>query len=177
LEDDVKRVDFIAPQPDVVVYNAARPATMQLASADTMLPLRASIIGSDPPMPHHRERPRTRMAALIPAAPPVSDAPANPALTHDTSAPAAPTNAALSNNGGTPVQLGAWRAQAEAASGWDHMVLRAGGLLDGLTPHIISADVPGKGHYYRLRTDPVPDPAGLCEQLKGKGLACIVAKG
>jgi hypothetical protein len=54
---------------------------------------------------------------------------------------------------------------------------RAGGLLDGIMPHIVSADVPGKGHYYRLRTDPVPDPAGFCEQLKAKGLACIVARG
>lgn len=176
LEGDVKRVDFMTPQPEVAVNEPAQPANVQLASAEPPPALRTSIIGSDPPMSHHREHAHTRMVSLSPTAPLATDAPATATPVSDASA-AAPANAAPSTGSGTPVQLGAWRQQADAASGWDHMVLRAGGLLDGLTPHIISADIPGKGHYYRLRTDPVPDPAALCEQLKGKGLACMVAKG
>jgi tetratricopeptide (TPR) repeat protein len=170
LENDVKRVDFMTPQPEVAMNNPPPPANRELASAQAALPLRASIIGSDPPEPRHREVHRTRMASVT--QPPV------PTTLPDAASPT--TDAAPSNpppNGGGAVQLGAWREQADAAMSWSRFMDRAGGLLDGIMPHIVSADVPGKGHYYRLRTDPVPDPAGFCEQLKAKGLACIVARG
>jgi tetratricopeptide (TPR) repeat protein len=73
------------------------------------------------------------------------------------------------------VQLGAWRSQAEADAGWDKARAKAGGLLDRLTPRVVTADLLGKGRYYRLR---VASPAGqsrasLCDALAAKGLTCM----
>lgn len=73
------------------------------------------------------------------------------------------------------VQLGAWRDQADAAAGWNRLQSRAGNLLDGLTPHIEAADIPGRGRYYRLRTGPLgsSEAANLCGALKARGLDCM----
>ncbi|MGN6515190.1 MAG: tetratricopeptide repeat protein [Rhizomicrobium sp.] len=75
----------------------------------------------------------------------------------------------------TLVQLGAWRSKSDAALGWDHAAASADNLLSGATPHIVEADIPGKGHFFRLRTHA---PAGTsaedyCSQLRAKGLNCI----
>ena len=82
-------------------------------------------------------------------------------------------------SGGAMVQLGAWRDETAAAHGWNNIVGRSGGLLDGISPRVVAADIPGKGRFWRLRAEPSSgtDAASLCEQLKAKGLACIVAKG
>jgi tetratricopeptide (TPR) repeat protein len=75
------------------------------------------------------------------------------------------------------VQLGAWREEGDAADGWNHIVGRAGNLLDGLTPEIVAADVPGKGRYYRLRAATLGQSAtDLCNKLQGRGLACMPVK-
>jgi tetratricopeptide (TPR) repeat protein len=94
-----------------------------------------------------------------------------PPSQHETAAPPAA--------GSRMIQLGAWRDQAAAANGWNHIVGRSGGLLSGVNPHVVAADIPGKGRFWRLRAEPSSgvDAASLCEQLKAKGLACIVAKG
>lgn len=78
---------------------------------------------------------------------------------------------------GGEVQLGAWRSQAEAEAGWRKAVSRAGSALEGLRPHIVVADLPGRGRYYRLRTRPATGgPAGLCAALAAAGQACIPAR-
>jgi tetratricopeptide (TPR) repeat protein len=77
------------------------------------------------------------------------------------------------------IQLGAWHSEEDAANGWNRIVGRSGGLLNGMNPSVVAADIPGKGRFWRLRAEPSSgvDAASLCEQLKAKGLACIVAKG
>jgi len=82
---------------------------------------------------------------------------------------------ALDNPGGQQVQLGAWRLEAEAAAGWDHALKAADGALSGFSPHIVAADLPGRGRYYRLRVV-TPDGKQLCAILMAKGLACILAR-
>jgi hypothetical protein len=76
------------------------------------------------------------------------------------------------------VQLGAFHSQSDATLGWDRMVTSAGDLLNGASPRIVEADVPGKGHYWRLRTHAPSGTtaAAFCLQLKTKGLSCIAAK-
>ncbi|MBA2587639.1 MAG: tetratricopeptide repeat protein [Alphaproteobacteria bacterium] len=73
------------------------------------------------------------------------------------------------------VQLGAWRSQAEAGDGWDKAKARAPGQLGRLSPHVVMADLPGKGRYYRLRISPPPgqSQAALCDSLVANGLACM----
>ena len=81
-------------------------------------------------------------------------------------------------DGTADVQLGAWRSEGEANAGWDKAKLRAGGALDGFSPHIVTADLPGKGRYYRLRVS-VTGPqsrSAFCADLSAKGVACLPAR-
>ena len=76
------------------------------------------------------------------------------------------------------VQLGAWRSEGEANAGWDKAKLRAGGALDGLSPHIVTADLLGKGRYYRLRVSVTgaQSRSSFCADLSAKGVACLPAR-
>jgi tetratricopeptide (TPR) repeat protein len=76
---------------------------------------------------------------------------------------------------GPQVQLGAWRSRAEAQAGWTRAAARSGGALDGLSPQIVRADLPGRGTYYRLRVA-TPDPAALCGRLRDAGVDCLRAR-
>ncbi len=80
--------------------------------------------------------------------------------------------------GAADVQLGAWRSEGEANAGWDKAKLRAGGALDGLSPHIVTADLPGKGRYYRLRVSVTgaQSRSSFCADLSAKGVACLPAR-
>lgn len=84
---------------------------------------------------------------------------------------------ALDQGLGGQVQLGAWRTEAEAAQGWNRAVKQAEGVLEGYSPRIVAADIPGAGRYYRLRV--AADKSGsktLCAALQAKGLDCIPAR-
>ena len=87
-------------------------------------------------------------------------------------------SAGTARNSGELVQIGAWRSQSDAAIGWDKAAAQAGDLLSGATPRIVEADVPGKGHFWRLRTQAPSGTAAadFCAQLRSKGLSCIVAR-
>jgi tetratricopeptide (TPR) repeat protein len=78
-------------------------------------------------------------------------------------------------SGAMEVQLGAWRSAAEADAGWSKAKRLAGGMLDGLRPHVLSVDLPGKGRYFRLRVSPASDQgaADVCAGLVAKGIACL----
>jgi tetratricopeptide (TPR) repeat protein len=76
---------------------------------------------------------------------------------------------------GQQVQLGAWRQEDEAAAGWNKALKMADGALAGFSPHIVAADLPGKGRYYRLRVV-TPDGRQLCALLTAKGMDCIPAR-
>jgi tetratricopeptide (TPR) repeat protein len=77
---------------------------------------------------------------------------------------------------GALAQLGAWRSEQEARDGWRLARAGAGGLLDGLTPVIVRAAIPGRGVFWRLRTAPKQPVAQFCAALARKGLACIPAR-
>jgi tetratricopeptide (TPR) repeat protein len=92
--------------------------------------------------------------------------------------PPEPSSGAPVTDTGELVQLGAWRSQGDAALGWNKAAAAAGDLLSSASPRIVEADVPGKGHFWRLRTQA---PAGttaadFCTQLRAKGLSCIAAR-
>jgi tetratricopeptide (TPR) repeat protein len=74
------------------------------------------------------------------------------------------------------IQLGAYRDEAQATDSWNKMTASAAGALDGLSPHIVAAEIPGKGKFYRLRAGPVGDAASLCAKLTARKLACIPVK-
>jgi hypothetical protein len=78
-----------------------------------------------------------------------------------------------SGSGGAQVQLGAWRSAAKARAGWGKAKARAGGTLDGLSPRILVAELPGKGRYYRLRVSPGRSGAELCVCLAARAVPCF----
>ncbi|HEX4635602.1 MAG TPA: tetratricopeptide repeat protein [Rhizomicrobium sp.] len=71
------------------------------------------------------------------------------------------------------VQLGAWRSKAEADAAWHKLKASAAGLLDGSTPQILAADLPGKGRYFRLRVRSGESAARMCIRLAAKALDCF----
>ena len=73
------------------------------------------------------------------------------------------------------VQLGAWRSEAEAKAGWDKAQAQAAELLAGSQPHVVAADLPGKGRYYRLRVSPASGQSRgqFCDSLTAKGVGCF----
>lgn len=71
------------------------------------------------------------------------------------------------------VQLGSWRSEAEARTGWGVAQASVDGLLDGLTPMIVQAAVPGRGTFYRLRVRSRGAPGAFCASLERRGLACL----
>jgi tetratricopeptide (TPR) repeat protein len=83
-----------------------------------------------------------------------------------------------SGHGGMEVQLGAWRSEGEANAGWDKARLRAGQALNGLNPHIVTADLPGRGRYYRLRVAVTAGQSrtAFCADLSARGVACLPAR-
>jgi tetratricopeptide (TPR) repeat protein len=118
--------------------------------------------------------------AMLVLRPPGSAAPARPAQ----ATPIAATVAEQTEPGlrpaldaagkGPQVQLGAWRSEAEAGQGWSVALRRSGGLLEGLSHHIVAVDLPGRGRYYRLRAGPAGP--GLCSALQAQGVDCIAAR-
>lgn len=71
------------------------------------------------------------------------------------------------------VQLGAFNSENAANDAWKRLVRTAGGQLSGLTPQIATADIPGRGRFYRLRTGPVQSATAFCTQLNAQGVDCI----
>jgi tetratricopeptide (TPR) repeat protein len=77
--------------------------------------------------------------------------------------------------GGTVLQLGAFRSEADARTGWKSVLSKTGDTLDGIAPAVIAADVPGKGHFWRLRVGPLDKDyaASICGRIKAKDADCI----
>ena len=77
----------------------------------------------------------------------------------------------------TRVQLGAWRTAIEAAKGWDRIQRRAAGAMDGLSPRVVPANLPGRGTFYRLWVGPVLKASAgrFCAQLQSHRIDCILA--
>ena len=150
-------------------------ASQRLAALDMALPQAAFVLHPPPPRPEPRPVRMARDATSIaPRHVPVTRVSYEPADTIPELRPAI-----LGSMGGHGrVQLGAYRAEADAANGWNQLVVEARGLLGGLTPQIVSVDLPGRGRFYRLRAGPLDhgDANALCHRLKARGLPCMPVK-
>ena len=157
-------------------YQAALTANPQFAlahdrlaalggGADAIIQLKdPSAIQLKPPA--IRRLPQVQPAYAQASAPPGL----KPALNEAVNSAAPPQPAPAS--AGT-IQLGAWRSQAEAANAWSRIARDSGSDLAGLAPQVVAVDLPGKGRYWRLRTDGGPE---LCRSLTAKGLSCLVVR-
>ncbi|HXS06902.1 MAG TPA: hypothetical protein VN723_08940 [Rhizomicrobium sp.] len=77
----------------------------------------------------------------------------------------------------TRVQLGSWRTAIEAAKGWNRIQKRAGGAMDGLSPRVVPASLPGRGIFYRLWVGPVlkASASDFCARLQARRIDCVLA--
>lgn len=92
------------------------------------------------------------------------------------SAPAAPAAAPAAGN--VEVQLAALRSKAEAESLWQKLLARHRDLLSGKSHRIVTAEIAGKGTFYRLRvgTSSPAAATSLCASLTQRNQACILAR-
>ncbi len=161
-------LDMRSPVAVAVVTPRPRPRE-HLAAASYEVPapapqpahpdLRATIVDTDHAAP-----------AAAPSASPVLAAAAAPAASPPAPVPTSPDH---------QIQLGAWRDEADAAQGWNRIAGAVGDLLHNLTPHIVAADLPGKGRYFRLRAGPVDRTAAreICGALRSRGFSCLPVNG
>ena len=77
----------------------------------------------------------------------------------------------------TRVQLGSWRTAIEAAKGWERIQKRAAGAMEGLSPRVVPADLPGRGIFYRLWVGPVlkASASNFCARLQARRIDCVLA--
>jgi hypothetical protein len=77
------------------------------------------------------------------------------------------------------IQIGAFRDRSGADSAWARLRKKHGGLLAGLEPDIMRADLGAKGVFYRLRAGPLNDKGSadsLCLRMKAAKIGCLVVK-
>lgn len=74
------------------------------------------------------------------------------------------------------VQLGAFRNEGAAKAGWSQIATASDGVLAGLNPYIVTVTLPGKGQFWRLRTEVASMQAArkLCVKLADRGLPCLL---
>lgn len=164
-----------APQPQALsVVPVAAPAAPALAAADAR----------PAPVPAPRPVQTIRVARAEPvAATSVEPARAAP---RPASAPqvqpldlgpqrTASVRSAATAGGGTFVQISSHQSEAEARSAFS-AASRRYPLLQGQTPNIRTADIPGRGTWHRLRVGPFSreEAQGFCQRLKAAGGSCVL---
>ncbi|MBY0363961.1 MAG: SPOR domain-containing protein [Phreatobacter sp.] len=159
----------VAPQQALSVVPAAAPA---LAAADT----RSSPV--PPPRPVQTVRvARAEPAAAAPVEP--SRAPARPANQVQPLDLGPQRTASVStgstSGGGTFVQISSHQSEQEARSAFTSAVRRFP-MLQGQTPNVRTAEIPGRGTWHRLRVGPFSrdEAQGLCQRLKAAGGSCVL---
>jgi cell division protein FtsN len=124
--------------------------------------------------------PAVTMPIKPPPAAAVIETPA-PAPVEAPTALTAPTESVTtqaSAGGSVMIQLGSFPNDKLAAGAWSKIKSSNQELLGDYKPTIKSAEIEGKGTWYRLRVGGFADKASaanVCEQLKANGQACIIA--
>lgn len=112
--------------------------------------------------------------AAVVETPTPSPSEAPTALTAPTESVATPVSA----GGSVMIQLGSFPNDKLAAGAWAKIKSSNQELLGDYKPTIKSAEIEGKGTWFRLRVAGFADKASaanVCEQLKANGQACIIA--
>ncbi|MDP2801240.1 MAG: SPOR domain-containing protein [Phreatobacter sp.] len=159
----------VAPQPALSVVPASAPA---LAAADA----RSS------PVPAPRPVQTIRVARAEPVAATSvepSRAPARPVAQTQPLDLGPQRTASVStgstSGGGTFVQISSHQSDQEARTAFTTAVRRFP-MLQGQTPNVRTAEIPGRGTWHRLRVGPFSrdEAQGLCQRLRTAGGSCVL---
>lgn len=164
ITDSMPPVEVAPPAPPVV-----KPAAPKVVAAVPAKPAPAQ------PTP----------SVSMPIAPPPAAAVKTPAVPAPapveesvSALPPASEASAAAASSGVMIQLGSFPNDKLAASAWAKIKSSNQDLLGEYRPTIKSAEIEGKGTWYRLRVAGFADKAtavSVCEQLKATGQACIIA--
>lgn len=161
--EDITQALPSAPTPAPRSVAPLTPATAPLQTKPQALVPSKPVDAAAPPVPK----------AVPPASTPVQPKPAPLAAPENASEVAAAPSA-----GNVMIQLGSFPSDALAASSWSKIKSSNQALLSSYSPKIKSAEIPGKGTWYRLRVGGFADKAAaqeVCDQLQAAGQACIIA--
>ncbi|QCI68796.1 SPOR domain-containing protein [Phreatobacter stygius] len=147
---------------------AATPAAPTLASADS----RSAPTPTPRPARAGRPPADANEAAAAPGARPLDIAPQRTASLRQ---PAAAPPAPAAGGGTSFVQISSHQTEAEARSAFASAQRRYS-VLQGQSANIRSAELPGRGTWYRLRVGPFSrtDAQSFCERLKSSGGSCVI---
>jgi cell division septation protein DedD len=90
------------------------------------------------------------------------------------------TTGSIATSGAYLVQIASYRDMDSAHAAWKKLNAKNGDLVSSLAPDYQTADIAGRGTYYRLRIGPFEtrDAANsLCSKLKARRQDCLVVKG
>jgi hypothetical protein len=92
--------------------------------------------------------------------------------------PVAPPAAVAMPAGGYFVQISSQPSEALAQKSLQSLGARFSGVIEGRPVGIQSAEIPGKGTFYRVRVaaESKTEAANLCNRLKAAGGNCFVAR-
>ncbi len=160
------------PPAPTVVAQTPPPAPVNVAPAPMAAP------APQPPVQKVVAAPPPKPAPVVvkPAPAPVVTKPVPVVATNVVP----PPMASAASGGAYVAQIGAFKSQAEAETGWAAFKRNHAATLGGMSPSIVSVDLGEKGTWYRLRTGGFADKAGaadFCAKLKAEGGSCLPAKG
>lgn len=95
-------------------------------------------------------------------------------------APKSAPPAAAAAAGAYAVQVASYTDMPSAQDAWKKLSAKFGDIVGSHAADYQTADIPGKGTYYRLRVagfDSKDSASAFCQQLKAKSQGCIVVKG
>ncbi len=150
---------------------------------DSATPSPAAMAKPTPTSPQATRLTVTAVAPAPAAAPAATGAPRalpGPVMSPPVQAATAkPPASVASSAGGTLLQIGAFKSQADADAAWNIYSGRHGALVKGYSPNVLAADLGEKGTWYRLRIAGFTDrdvAAAVCDRLKAQGGACIIGR-
>ena len=77
------------------------------------------------------------------------------------------------------VQLASVKSEERARQAWSQLQAKHAELLGDMELTVQSAEVTGRGTFYRMQTGPFPNQAtaeDMCQQLRAAKLDCLVAQ-
>jgi len=169
-EPEVASIGSIEPTPE---SPTAAESPVEPAAADAPAANIETTIFAPRKAPSPGQRPGAVKAAARDGAAPTRQAPRIPASTG-----AAISRAVAASESPYQIQLGAYGSEADARQQWAAAKARNPDLLAGLELIVQPVESGGR-KLYRMRAAPFedrPSAVSVCEALKGRGLACIVAR-
>lgn len=171
-ESDVASVDLLTGGQNATVDGAAESTATPApdASAETEV---SGVPAVNAPVP--RARPARQPVNVIAS---VSDQGNVSPSTQPPAASQPAATASTANPGGYLIQIASLPSEADAQKSYQNLSNKFASVIGGRGVDIKSADIPGKGTFYRVRipAGSKSDAVELCERYRSAGGNCLVAR-